>query len=129
MSEVGCGYCHHGGEVKRRLIFFDESGASRHASLLQGRGTPMILWWRPKCWGKRRVLNFLILRCDPDLIGGASKDAGPGTRAGTPTKSDLVPISSLQAKSATADLVGSALTRRAPQDEVIPSPGTRGEGD
>jgi hypothetical protein len=29
MSEIGCGYCPCGGEVKRRRFFFDESGASR----------------------------------------------------------------------------------------------------
>jgi hypothetical protein len=44
MSEIGCGYCHRSGEVKRRRFLFDESGASIRASFLERHSTPMILW-------------------------------------------------------------------------------------
>jgi hypothetical protein len=43
-SEIGRGYCLRGGEVKRRLIFFDKSGRDARACFLKGRSTPMILW-------------------------------------------------------------------------------------
>jgi hypothetical protein len=41
-SEIGCGYCQRGGEVKWRRVFFDESGRSHCAFFLERRGTPMI---------------------------------------------------------------------------------------
>ena len=41
-SEIGCGYCHSSGEVKRRRILFDESEPIKARVLPEGRGTPMI---------------------------------------------------------------------------------------
>jgi hypothetical protein len=43
-SEIGCGYCHSSGEVKRRRILFDESEPIKARVLPEGRGTPMIRW-------------------------------------------------------------------------------------
>jgi len=42
MSEIRGGYRQRSGEVKRRRVFFDESGRSHCAFFLERRGTPMI---------------------------------------------------------------------------------------
>jgi hypothetical protein len=59
-SETGRRYCHRGGEVKRRRIFFDESGASRRTAFRERRGTRMIRVQRTKNsprphWGEAAV--------------------------------------------------------------------------
>ena len=68
-SEIGRGYCYRGGEVKRLRIFSDESERFVLRVFLSGHSTRMILW--------RCVLSFLILRCDPDLIGEPRRMKAP----------------------------------------------------
>jgi hypothetical protein len=71
MSEISRRYCHRRGEVKRRRIFFDETGASRRASLLKRRGTRMILW-RP---------IFVIAGLDPAIHAASTSHYGPPGQA------------------------------------------------
>ena len=44
MSEIGCGYCRCGGEVKRVEISPNKQGSSLDASFLKACSTRMILW-------------------------------------------------------------------------------------
>jgi len=71
MSEIDCRYYQRRGEVKRRRIFFDESGRLHGACLLRRHSTPMILW-RP---------IFVIAGLDPAIHAASRIHHGPPGQA------------------------------------------------